>query len=203
MRRATPTRLKILDFDIESRPLAVRAPAGKGAIIPSWETTAIAAKWVGEDEVFCFLLGEMSQEEIHAHFLELYDEANMVVGHFIRGFDLPRINSMLFELGQSPLGDKVAHDTKLDLVQWDGIGKSQEAISDYLGIPFPKIQMGEVRWREANRLGEKGLSRTYERVTGDVLQNEAMYAALKELGYLKLPVVWRSVRSGISGSYSP
>lgn len=205
LHRVRPTRLKILDFDIECRPLAVTASAGRGAIIASWEITAIAAKWIGDppETTRCWLLGDLNMDAILDGFLEMYDEANQVVGHYIRGFDLPRINSALHELRRPPLDDKQAHDTKLDLVSWDGLSKSQENIAARLGVAEPKIHMNEALWREANRLGSKGLERSYTRVVGDVLQNEAMYAVLKDDGWLKIPVVWRSVRSGISGSYAP
>lgn len=183
-----PKRLRILDFDIETRPLH-----WYGGDLVSKEITAIAAKFIGEPgKVRCWLLGQDEPEEILEGFRTLYDQADMVTGHYIRGFDLPTINAMLMEIGAPKLSSKLTHDTCTDLLKRSGLSGSQESIADMLGIKHPKVQMGQQKWRAANRLNPESFQLTYKRAVGDVLQNIEMRARLMELGYLGPPRVWSS-----------
>lgn len=181
--------LRILDFDIECRPLH-----WINAEYVSKEITAIGAKWIGEGMKFprVWLLGECTTEQMLTEFLDYYNQADMVAGHYIRGYDLPTLASALLEFDLPPLGDKLAHDTKKDLIKFEGLSKSQENLASTLGIPEPKIDMNQAKWRSANRLEQKGLELSYKRVYGDVVQNIAMREELLRRRALGPPVVWRS-----------
>ena len=115
--------------------------------------------------------------------------ADIVTGHYIRKHDLPLLNGMLMEVAQhaDSLGPKLSSDTKLDLVKRLDLPASQEALSAYLGVKAPKIQMTQADWRDANRLTESGLKRTYARCVGDIVQHKQMRAKLIERGLLKGP----------------
>lgn len=177
---------RTLDFDIENRPLSYWVPDR-----PTAEITAIAACWAGKpSSMQCWLLGRDSMEDILLGFLSLYAQADMVTGHYIRRHDLPIINGALVENGLPTLGPKLVSDTRVDLMGWKDIPKSQEYLGEMLGIKAPKVIMSQVKWREANRLTEEGLALTEKRVTGDVKQHMQMRKRLIELGMLKAPRMW-------------
>ena len=181
-----PERLRILDFDCEARPLH-----WYGMDQVSKEVTAIAAKFIGErGKVHVWLLGEYDSPEMLEGFRELYDQADMVVGHYIRGYDLPTLNAMMMEWELPKLGGKLTHDTCKDLLKKSGLSGSQENIAEMLGISHPKVQMSQTKWRAANRLLPETLELTRKRVVGDVLQNIEMRERLMELGYLCPPRIW-------------
>jgi hypothetical protein len=180
-------QLRILDFDIENRPLSYL-----GMDFTTSDITAIAAGWTDQTKVHCWALGESTSEEMLEGFLALYDEADIVTGHYIRGHDLPIINGALAEFGYPPLGPKLTSDTKNDLVRRKGISASQESLSDMLGLPAPKVQMSQAKWREANRLTPEGIAHTKTRVIGDIRQHKQLRAALIEAGLLGPPREWRS-----------
>jgi hypothetical protein len=184
------SRLKVLDFDCENRPLSYLSQDFTTA-----ELTAIAAGWVGTSKVYVWLLGRETPQEILMGFRKLYDEADLVTGHYIREHDLPIINGALAEMGFEILSDKLTSDTKLDFIESKGISESQENLSDMLELyvkGYEKYHMSNDDWREANRLTKRGLKLTEARVTSDVRQHMAMRKVLVNRGLLGSPKVWRS-----------
>lgn len=179
---------RVLDFDVEARPLHWIS----GDYV-SKEITAIAWAWVDRpDDVKCVLLGEQSPVAMLKAFVKAFDQADMVTGHFIRGYDLPMLNGALTEYGLPALGDKLTHDTKLDLVRRAGLSGSQENLGAMLGLSHPKVPMNQAKWRDANRLTKRGRELAGERVKGDVRQHIEMLNELKRLGYLSGPKLWKS-----------
>src|SRR4051812_19257994 len=156
--------MRILDFDCEARPLH-----WIGGDYVSKEITAIAWAWVDQpQDAVAYLLGEVDTETMLRAFLDVYNQADMVTGHFIRGYDLPLVNGMLTEFGLPSLGDKLSHDTKIDLLRRAGLSGSQESIGAMLHLDHPKVQMNQAKWRSANRLEPEGLAFVRERCIGDV-----------------------------------
>ena len=178
--------LRVLDFDVEARPLHWIS----GDYV-SKEITAIAWAWTDHPEdVTCVLLGEMPPEDMLLQFCMAYDRADLVTGHYIRGYDLPMINGALTEYQLPTLSEKMTHDTKIDLVIRQGLSGSQENLGAMLGLVNPKVKMDQAKWRDANRLTPEGVQLTRERVIGDVRQHIEMRKRLLELGYLAPPKVW-------------
>lgn len=184
--RRVKRKARILDFDIENRPLSYWYGDACTA-----EITSIAASWYGQSRVFVWLLGVHQAQEILTSFHELYDEADIVTGHYIRAHDLPIINGAMMELGLSLLGDKMTHDTKLDMVKKGGISASQETMIDMVGAKGRKHHMSQAAWREANRLTPSGIEETRVRVTTDVRAHKSMRLKMIERGMLKAPRMWR------------
>lgn len=186
---AVPHRpMYILDFDVEARPLHWIS----GDYV-SKEVTAIAWAWVHDPKhVTCRFLGEDEPADMLEEFVVAYEQADMVTGHFIRGYDLPMVNGALTEYQLPPLGDKLAQDTKTDLVPRQGLSSSQENLGAMLGLVHPKVQMNQATWRAANRLTPEGLQLVRERVTGDVRQHIELRQRLLDLNYLTPPRIWKS-----------
>lgn len=182
-------KLKTLSFDIENRPLSYWYDGN-----PTAEITAIAWSWHGDEDVYWSLLVPGDPESafymLHS-FSTVYNQADMVTGHYIRKHDLPIINGALMELGMEPLGPKLAHDTKLDLIRTGGLSCSQEALSAMYRLEQSKYHMTQQMWRDANRLTPEGLELTRLRVTEDVLQHKQLYRTLQEHRVLKAPKLWK------------
>lgn len=180
--------LKVLDFDIENRPLSYL-----GSDFTTAEVTAIAWAWDDQSgRVTVRLLGERDLPDILDEFLDAYRQADLVTGHYIRGHDLPMVNGALMELRRPPLPDRMTQDTKLDLMRTRGMSLSQESLGAMFRLESEKVQMNQVKWRSANRLTPEGLALVRERVVGDVRQHLALRAALLEHEYLAPPRLWRS-----------
>lgn len=180
------TRFKgrILDFDLENRPLSYWGENGTS------EVTAIASCWaddVGSMEVL--LLGECTAEEMFLKFLKRFNEASLITGHNIRGHDLPTLSGALMELGLPQLKPIMTQDTYLDLKKRKGIPASQEYLLALFDIG-EKVHMTQHDWRESNRLGSAGRSKTSKRVVGDVYDHLRLRPELLRRNLLKPPKVW-------------
>jgi hypothetical protein len=177
---------KVLDFDIENRPLSYL-----GSDFTTAEITAIAWAWCDQPEdVTCVLLGETDPVDMLQQFVAAYNQADMVTGHYITGHDLPQINAALMEYQMPTLRDVLVQDTKTQLVRRKGISGSQENLAAMLLLEHDKVQMNQIKWRAANRLTPEGLALTRERVVGDVKQHMELRRTLMDLGYLAPPVKW-------------
>jgi hypothetical protein len=179
--------LRVLDFDVEARPLHWIS----GDYV-SKEITAIAWAWTDQPkDVTCYLLGESDPINMLRAFVDAYDRADLVTGHYIRGYDLPMINGALTEYQLPTLSEKMTHDTKIDLVIRQGLSGSQENLGAMLGLVNPKVKMDQEKWRAANRLTPEGMALARERVIGDVRQHIEMRQRMLELGYLAPPKRWK------------
>jgi len=192
--------LSILSFDCEVRPLSYL-----GADYTTGEVTAIAAAWIQRGrprEMQSWLLGDVEPWDMLESFRALYDEADIVTGHYIRGFDLPVLNGAMLDNDLPPLAAKLTSDTKNDLRRIKYMSQSQENLSAALGVKSPKIKMSQIDWRSANRLTPEGLIKTKRRVEGDVRQQIAMRESLIKGGWLGKPKVW-SPQGSFTGAYRP
>lgn len=184
--KVTSRPQRVLDFDVECRPLSFL-----GSDYMTKEITAMAWSWSDPNHVTCYALGETDAVTMLLAFKAVYDAADIVTGHYIRGFDLPLINGALTEYQLPTLGPKLSHDTKIDLVSRHGMSGSQESIGAMLRLDNPKVQMNQQKWRDANRLTPDGIALSKERVIGDVTQHIEMRNGLLKLGYLSAPVLWK------------
>jgi hypothetical protein len=179
---------RVLDFDIENRPLSYL-----GSDFTTAEVTAIAWAWTDTpQDVTVFLLGEHDLPFILDSFVEAYKQADMVTGHYIIGHDLPMINGALMECGMPALDDVMVSDTKVHLMRAKGISKSQESLGAMFHLDAPKVVMNQHKWRAANRLTPEGLAEVRQRVVGDVRQHIELRRELLRRGLLAPPRMWRS-----------
>lgn len=187
MKLASKKRIKILDFDIENRPLSYWRPER-----PTAEITAIASCWTDDmGSMDVTLLGQDAPEDMLRRFVARYNAADMVVGHYIRRHDLPIINGALMEYGMPGLLPKLTCDTYLDLYKRGDIPATQEFLLDLFDISIQKEHMTQKDWREANRLLPSGIKAAYKRVSTDVLGNILLREEELKRGLLKAPRVWR------------
>lgn len=183
---ATKRKLKILDFDIETRPLSYWVPTQ-----PTAEITVIASCWTDDrTSMEVLALGLLSPVEMLERFLIRYNAADMVTGHYIRAFDLPTINGALMEYGLPLLGPKLTCDTRLDMVKKKGIPASQEYLGALFELDTQKHHMTQQDWRKANRLARGGIDGAITRAKSDVDQHMQLRKAMLEEKLLKAPRMW-------------
>lgn len=186
MRLVPGGKLRVLDFDTENRPLSYL-----GSDFTTSDVTAIAAGFTPDDvKVWTLTKDDRSRFRMLKGFAEMFAKADIVTGHYILHHDLPILNGAMIEAGLPPLPPKLAHDTKVHLIGFKGISKSQENLAETFGLDAPKVQMNTPKWREANRLSKDGVELSVERVRGDVIQHIELRNALLERGLLKPPVRW-------------
>lgn len=197
MRVTKGRRFRVLDWDLENRPLTYWVPDR-----PTAQITAIASMWVGDHgSLRCdYLLTPESTEDderaMLTAFIDRYNEADMVTGHYIRRHDLPITNAMLYELGLPLMQSKLTCDTKLDMFKKADLPATQEFLLDILkpicplGIPLEKFHVSQADWRKANRLSAEGLALTTRRVMSDVHAHSHMRERMLERGMLRSPRVW-------------
>jgi hypothetical protein len=179
--------LRILDFDSECRPMHYSEWRAESQI------TGIAWSWVGSDAVSCAVLEQdlSNEADMLAEFLEAYDAADIVTGHYIRKHDLPLLNDHCIHEDFGPLAAKLTSDTQQDMTRVKGLGKSQENLAVTFGLDAEKHHMTGAQWRVANTLSPEGQAGTRTRVVDDVLQHKALRAELIDRGLLKSPRLWR------------
>lgn len=177
---------RILDFDIENRPLTYL-----GQDFTTAEITAIAWRFIGNGKTEVRCLGEYDPESMLQSFLDAYELADMVTGHNLLKHDLPIINGACLEFGLGPLPSRLVHDTYHHLRKRSRVSASQESLAEMLGIKAPKVGMSQVEWRRANRLLPEGIEHTRRRAAGDVAQHIQLRKRLLELGWLGPPRSWQ------------
>jgi hypothetical protein len=196
-----PTR--ILDFDWECKP-----GFWIGGDYVTKIVTACASMFVGEETepvvdvaVRVGVAGERDRIRMLKRFVKRYNEADVVTGHYIRAFDLPLVNSALIRLGLEPLGNKMTHDTKLDMVKRSGLSTSQENLGALFELNHPKVQMNEPLWVSSIHGQKKALEGLVDRVAGDVLQHVELRAEMMRRGLLGPPRRWTGSSSGTVTRY--
>ena len=197
--------LKILDFDSECRPLA-----WYGGDFVTKQPTAIAWKIVGTKAApkVAFIGESLNADLIHEEektmleaFRMAYNSADVVTGHYIRGFDLPLLNGALIRNGLEPLEKKLSQDTKQDFARRHGMSLSQENLGAMFELEHPKYPMNTALWAEANMLTTKGIKLTRKRVVADVEQHIELRQKMLDANLLRAPQLWTPDSPGGYGNY--
>ena len=131
-----------------------------------------------------------NERSMLVRFLAAFNAADVVTGHYLRKHDLPLLVDHCIRLRLDLPEPVLVQDTMLDFPQVNGLGKSQENLSETLGVPAPKHHMNGARWRVANTLDKAGREGTRTRVVCDVEQNLQLRAVMLDRGLLKPPKSW-------------
>jgi hypothetical protein len=137
---------------------------------------------------------------MHGLFVDAYNQADLVTGHFIRGFDLPLLNAYSVRLFDKPLEAKLTQDTKLDLTKRHGQSNSLENLAAEFQCEHDKYTMTTTDWEEANRLTTKGTKRLRQRASSDVELHIELRRKLLLAGLLSPPRKWSPEGKG-TGKY--
>jgi len=179
--------LRILDFDTECRPMHYSEWRDESQL------TGIAWSWLGSDDVEAVILNQnlSNQVSMLRRFVKVFNEADIVTGHYIRKHDLPLLVDHCARFGLPRPKEVLTSDTKSDLIQVKGLGASQENLSLTFGLTAEKHHMAGALWRVANSLNAEGREGTRARVVADVVQHKELRVELIARGLLKPPSMWR------------
>lgn len=198
----TGRKLRILDFDIECQP-----GAWFGGDFTTKRLLAIATAWIEDGqpvnlECRTRMPRKGSTAQMLKWFTKQYDEADIVTGHFIRGYDLPVLQGAMMRYGLPLLSQKRTHDTKLDMVKATGVSKSQENLGALFELEHPKVPMTTVYWEEAQDLTPEGRAMLAERCAGDVAQHIEMRGKMIANETLGDTAMWYP-KGGKTSKYTP
>lgn len=177
---------KVLIFDIECRPTAWFGGDYVGKSI-----TAAAWAWLDEAEPHSVVLDRDMESTglIMEGIVEAIESADLVVGHYIRGFDLPVLSGELETLGWAPFEPMLTIDTKTDRFKSMGISQSLENLVSRYELEHAKVPMSEPRWAEHNLWQTpRSVEWVRQRVEGDVVSTKELYVAMADR--LKGPKAW-------------
>jgi hypothetical protein len=195
---------RILCFDIETMPV------GFSEWDPEAEIVAICTYWVGEKEAPRYwLVRPENVKKTLKEFCGVYDQADLVVGQYIRKFDLPTINGALMMHGLPTLQEKLTQDTKDDWGKKRGVSASLESFLVYYQTmdrlvtvhgKIYKAHLGKAHWRliyralcslRSDAWSQAQLNLLRSRCQGDVVATAKVFNKMAKLGHLRAPKMWR------------
>jgi hypothetical protein len=193
---------RILVFDLEARPIA-----WYGGDWVTKQITIAASAWTddpeGTLETYYMTKDARSFPRMLKAISARIAEADVVSGHYIRGFDLPLLNGNLFLSDLPLLRPMLTQDTKGELVKMGGMSKSMENLGGTVKLEHPKVGMNTALWWDANTLDTDGIAYARVRAEGDVLENIELRAELLRRGALGPAKLWEPGDGRPTGTYSP
>jgi hypothetical protein len=187
---------KTLVFDFETRPGAYWYDDTTTTIVCAW-----AAKWLGEPEVMsCFLapqwlvqfcqknVGDVCDSRHHGmlQFRNLWEQADRVITHNGKRFDVPIINGAMDRLGLPFLTPRREHvDTLNDRIKSKGIPRSLEKLAERYELEDRKLGVSQQMWEAAYEFEPSAIKVVIERAESDVRLTEELYLESIKRGVLK------------------
>jgi hypothetical protein len=182
---------KILIFDIETAPLRSytwgvwKQNVAPVQIISDWFMLTWAAKWLFEDDI---MSGKLTSEEVIAEddkritkgIWELLDEADIVIAHNAKKFDVKRLNTRFLLHGLNPPMPYQIIDT-LDTArkQFSIVHNRLDYINEILGLGRKKDTGGFDLWVDCMKGDKVALSNMEEYNIQDVAILEETYLILR------------------------
>jgi uncharacterized protein YprB with RNaseH-like and TPR domain len=120
-------------------------------------------------------------------FKKVYEKYDIIVGHYIKGFDLPYINSKLLLLGQPRLAPKFQIDTYFVAKHYAKRAirsKSLEHLADVLGFEEQKMRIRCKTWNDARDGMPTAIQRLVRRCISDVMLTEQLYEKMLNAGWI-------------------
>ena len=149
-----PDHAKILILDIETAPVLAyvwrlfKENVGLDQIQGDWCILSFAAKWLGDNKVYYYdqaKVADIHDERVLLLALHaMLDEADIVVAHNGRRFDLKKINARFLKAGMSPPSPYQIVDT-LEIAKGAFAFTSNKLayLTDHLNKDFKKLDHGQ------------------------------------------------------------
>lgn len=189
-RRALKRGPQILIFDIETSPMKAYVwkrwmeNISLDQTISEWFMICWAAKWLGEEEVYssCLTPSEIAEEDdkrITEELWKLLDEADIVVAHNGKKFDIPKMNSRFILNGLPPCSPYKQIDTCEVSKKSFGFSSSKlDALATYFGFPN-KDKTDFNLWKACLEGNQKALEYMAKYNIKDVVILEKVYIKLR------------------------
>lgn len=186
-------RAKILILDIETAPLRAHLwsmwqhGVGLNQIETDWYMLSFVAKWAHEDEVVYRDISDVYDSETDVTLLQdlwdLLDEADFVVGHNVKKFDLKKINARFILNGLGKPSSYRVIDTMLIAKALFGFTSNKlEYLTDRLCTKYKKSKHtkfpGHMLWVECLKGNPEAWAEMEEYNKFDVLSNQELYEVL-------------------------
>lgn len=195
--KITTKKDKLLYFDCET--------VAAGFADPDWvpqRVTCISWSWDGNDKITSKTRRD-GVLDMFQSFLDVYNEADVIVAHNITRFDLGVINADLMRLkleGKNIelLGSKRIQDT-MKFPKAKGFKKGLDDVATLSGVPMEKLSMNHRQWEvaydwdeiiEGKPVAKKDWSVVKERCESDVLLLKLVRQKLADAGMLKPAKLW-------------
>lgn len=187
---------KVMVFDFETKPGAYWYDDTTTTLVCAW-----AAKFVGEPDVHSwFMLPDWLLAWAHSQvgsarytnrrlgmqlFSWFWDDADVVVTHNGKRFDVPIINGALDRLNLPALKPKTHIDTLCDRHGSRGVKRSLEALAERYELPHEKLGVSSETWERAYEFEPAAIKTVLERAESDVLLTEELYVESIRRGVLR------------------
>jgi DNA polymerase elongation subunit (family B) len=183
--------VKIVFIDIETSPMILFSwglydqRISPNNIIKDREIICICWKTLGEKRTSGIVAGETTTErDILAAFREAVEDADILVGHHIDGFDIKHINAKLIEHDMEPLNKINTLDTLKEVRK---VAKFSSNRLDWLArklLGGGKVDTGGMElWKQCMNGDTKALAKMLRYCKHDVVLLEQLY--LRLLPYMK------------------
>lgn len=201
----TKKQPKILIFDIENSPNSAyiwglfNEVTNADFIEQPWHMLCWGAKWLGESKIYSSALIDFPKEYkqdpendkcVLQTLWHLLDEAEIVVGHNVRGFDVRKANARFIMNGMKPPSPYKIVDT-LTVARKNFMFTSNKLndLSKYLGIG-EKIDTGGFElWKQCLKGNKKAWKKMVKYCKQDIILTEKVYQKL--LPYIENhPNIW-------------
>lgn len=184
---------RILLYDIETSPIIAQMWSmwqqgfGLNQIENDWFILSVAAKWLGEDEVFYFDQSQAENieddREILEKLWELLNEADVVIGQNVKKFDTRKVNAR-FILNGLPKPSTYRQIDTLEIAkqQFGFTSNKLEYMTDKLCFNIKKSKHqkfpGHLLWSECLKGNQEAWLEMREYNIDDVLSLEELYNLL-------------------------
>lgn len=181
---------KILLFDIETAPMRAyvwghwKNNVSLNQVISNTYVLCWSAKWLGHKEVISGVLTadeakNENDKRIVSDLWKLLDDAEIVIGHNIEKFDIPRINSRFIIHGiKRPSTFKTVDTLRVVRKQFGFNSNRLDALAGYFGLEH-KLQTSFELWSESMTGSEESLSYMSTYCDRDVTLLEEVYLILR------------------------
>jgi hypothetical protein len=168
--------MRILAFDLENKP----GTYGPGDFTHG-KVTALGAQFVDEDECHGWVLKRDKPAQMKKcvrEFRDLWNDADIVLGHNIRRHDVRLLNGLCTSLNLPLLPERRMIDTYSDQPKMSGLSRSLENLCDRWDCPEAKLHLSEADWEAAYDGRPEGEQKMLDRVTSDVRISIWLYREL-------------------------
>jgi len=180
LKNSNKTNCKVLLYDIETSPIMAfiwkiwDENISPGQIIHDWFIISWSARWLFSDDTFSDVITseeirDKDDSRITKSLWKLLNEADVVVGHNIIGFDNKRVNTRFLVHGLPPTLPYISVDTlKVTRETFSLTSNSLAYINKFLGIP-EKTHLDFSVWKDAYFGDAKAL-----KLIGDYNKNDTI-----------------------------
>lgn len=176
---------KVLLVDVETSPNISYTWHGKyeQTIIDFLEEggiISVAYKWLGEKRVRSFCLGEMKKEKLIKKLHDLFEEADIIIGHNTNNFDIKMANREFVKYGLTPPSPyKVVDTLNIARSKFRFNSNRLDDLGEYLGLGRKLKVGGFDLWKECMHGDKKAYKKMMKYNRQDVILLEKVYLELR------------------------